>query len=237
MNYIDIFKKKIEEKRSASEDQNFLDEDFLNIFFNSIKLGVIKTAAFLSIKEVDELTLFSYFETALKEYLSVYPIDPGISHSLTKKGFKTWLNNERENHINWEYSNRYFEYLLKSGRSNKVVDETKQSSYSILSKMADPMSSIAVYNKGLVVGAVQSGKTANFNAVINRAIDSGYEIIIVLSGIMEDLRSQTQRRIEKDIIGEGKIDSGETTGAKGAGKIKRFGVSANSSQTDHLVSI
>lgn len=90
--------------------------------------------------------------------------------------------------------------------------------------MADPKSKSPIYNKGLVVGAVQSGKTGNFNAVINRAIDAGYEIVIVLAGIMEDLRSQTQQRIEKDVIGEGKIDSGEPTGTKGVGKIRRFGV-------------
>ena len=43
---------------------------------------------------------------------------------------------------------------------------------------------------------VQSGKTSNFNAVINRALDSGYQLVIVLSGIMEDLK-QTQLRIER----------------------------------------
>jgi len=224
MNYIDIFKKKIAESRSSEDDQSFLNDSFLNNFFNNIKDGVEKIGDFLGIQKVDELTLRSYFDTAVKEYLSVYPIDPGISHSLTKKGFKTWLNPRRESEITWDYSDRYFEYLEKSGRSIKVVEETKRTSYSILSKIADPKSSNAIYNKGLVVGAVQSGKTANFNAVINRGIDAGYEIIIVLSGIMEDLRSQTQGRIEKDVIGEGKIDSGEPTGSKGVGKIKRFGV-------------
>ena len=85
---------------------------------------------------------------------------------------------------------------MKIGRSQKVVDETRRSSMSIIKKIADPKSRSAVYSKGLVVGAVQSGKTGNFNAVINRAIDSGYGLVIVLSGIMEDLRSQTQKRIE-----------------------------------------
>ncbi|WP_417238766.1 Z1 domain-containing protein [Bizionia sp.] len=224
MNFIDIFKSKIAESRKLNKDVDFLNDKFLNIFFESIKSGVIQSGVFLGITKVDDITLRNYFDTAIKEYLSVYPIDPGISHSLTKKGFKTWLNQEREMDITWDYSNRYFEHLLKSGRSKKVVEETEESSYSILSKMADPKSSVAIYNKGLVVGAVQSGKTGNFNAVINRAIDSGYEIVIVLAGIMEDLRSQTQQRIEKDIIGEGKIDSGEPTGAKGVGKIRRFGV-------------
>ena len=224
MNFIDIFKTKIAESRKLNNDVDFLNDNFLNNFYDSIKDGVIQFGVFLGLQKVDDITLRNYFETSVKEYLSVYPIDPGISHSLTKEGFKTWLDNEREEDINWDYSNRYFEHLLKSGRSKKVVKETEDSSYSILSKMADPKSTRAIYNKGLVVGAVQSGKTGNFNAVINRAIDSGYEIVIVLAGIMEDLRSQTQQRIEKDIIGEGKIDSGEPTGTKGVGKIRRFGV-------------
>ena len=220
MNYIDVFKQIIKEEVSkASGDKKFIDN-----LFNHIKDSVITTGKVLRLPVVDEPTLKNYFETAKNEYLSVNPINPGISHSLIKKGFKSWLSPKRKDDISWDYSERYFKYLLKSGRSEKVVEETVDSSFSILSKMADPKSKSPVYNKGLVVGAVQSGKTGNFNAVINRAIDAGYEFIIVLSGIMEDLRSQTQQRIEKDVIGEGKIDSGEPTGTKGVGKIRRFGV-------------
>ena len=71
-------------------------------------------------------------------------------------------------------------------------------------------------------------KTGNFNAVINRSIDSGYGLVIVLSGIMEDLRSQTQKRIETDVIGEGRDVDTNTIGKKGAGEIERFGKLGNS---------
>ncbi len=225
MNYIDIFKKKIEEEvRKSNGDKAFIDS-----LFNTIKIGVIKTGVFLGLSNVDETTLKSYFETAKREFLSLHPIDPGISHSLTKEGFKSWLTEERNEDISWDYSERYFKHLSNTGRSAKVIDETRRSSLSILKKMADPKSNTAIYNKGLVVGAVQSGKTGNFNAVINRAIDSGYVLIIVLSGIMEDLRSQTQKRIETDVVGEGKIDSSEKTGAKGVGLIRKFGELGDSS--------
>lgn len=220
MNYIDVFKQIIKEEVSKSKG----DKKFIDNLFDQIKESVLATGKVLRLPEVDNTTLKSYFETAKNEYLSVNPIDPGINHSLTKKGFKTWLTEEREKEIDWDYSKRYFKHLKNSGRSGKVVEETEDSSFSILRKMADPKSKTPIYNKGLVVGAVQSGKTGNFNAVINRAIDAGFEIIIVLAGIMEDLRSQTQQRIEMDVIGEGKMDSGEKTGAKGVGKIKRFGV-------------
>ena len=235
MNYIDIFKQIIkEEVIQSSGDKKFIDD-----LFHLIKESVIKTGKFLRLPEVDETTLKSYFETAKNEYLSVNPIDPGISHSLTKKGFETWLNEKREKEITWDYSKRYFEYLKKSGRSEKVIKETEDSSFSILGKMADPKSKSPIYNKGLVVGAVQSGKTGNFNAVINRAIDTGYQIVIVLAGIMEDLRSQTQQRIEKDVIGEGTIESGEAIGKKGVGFKNRFGVLGGSNviQVKSLTSV
>jgi len=224
MNYKDIFKKIIKEEVLKNNG----DKAFIDDLYEKIKSNVILTGTILHLPNVDEITLKSYFETAKKEYLSVNPIDPGICHTLTKKGFISWLDGEREKETDWDYSERYFTHLLNSGRSAKVVEETRRSSHSILRKMADPKSKNAIYNKGLVVGAVQSGKTGNFNAVINRAIDSGYVLVIVLSGIMEDLRSQTQKRIESDVIGEGKIDSGESSGAKGVGKIERFGVSGNS---------
>jgi len=54
--------------------------------------------------------------------------------------------------------------------------------------------------RGLVVGYVQSGKTANFTAVAARAADVGYRLIIVLSGIHDSLRNQTQRRLNRELV-------------------------------------
>lgn len=225
MNYIDLFKNRITQE--VIKDGG--DKEFVDSLFNFIKNDITTAGNLIGLPLVDEITLETYFEIAKKEYLSVNPIDPGISHALTKKGFKTWLTDEREKDIKWDYSERYFKYLLKTGRSQKVVDETRRSSLSIIKKIADPKSNNSIYVKGLVVGAVQSGKTGNFNAVINRAIDSGYVLVIVLSGIMEDLRSQTQKRIESDVIGEGADDSTQNTGKKGVGEIRRFGQLGDSS--------
>ena len=59
-----------------------------------------------------------------------------------------------------------------------------------------------VPGKGLVVGYVQSGKTANFTGVISKAIDAGYRLIIVLTGTTNLLREQTQRRLDKELVGK-----------------------------------
>ena len=63
--------------------------------------------------------------------------------------------------------------------------------------------------RGLVVGYVQSGKTANFSALIAKAADAGYKIVIVLSGLHNTLRQQTQRRLERDLGRENVAGVGE----------------------------
>ena len=57
-------------------------------------------------------------------------------------------------------------------------------------------------NYGLVVGYVQSGKTANYTALLSRAADMGYTFVVVLSGILNDLREQTQKRLMRDLLGD-----------------------------------
>src|SRR5262249_52528168 len=55
-------------------------------------------------------------------------------------------------------------------------------------------------SRGLVLGYVQSGKTANYSAVIAKAADAGYKLIVVLAGVHEALRVQTQRRLDREIV-------------------------------------
>ena len=52
---------------------------------------------------------------------------------------------------------------------------------------------------GLAIGQVQSGKTQNFTAVTAKAFDAGYRVVVVLSGMTDDLRNQTQRRLMRDL--------------------------------------
>ncbi len=231
--YIDIIIKIIASKaKEYSQNYSLSPTYFLNLLpeIHDSIIAIIKVYGY---PEIDEVTLKNYYETAKNQYLSVNPIDIDPSNSLTKKGFRTWLTAERKEELknSWNYSDRYFTLLEKAGRSEKVIDETKKTSLEILEKMGDPKSREEFYVKGLVVGSVQAGKTQNFNAVINRAIDSGYGLIIVLAGLMEDLRNQTQLRIENDVIGEGLDIDTDTLVKKGVGAIRRFGNMGDSSVT------
>lgn len=223
--YIDIISRIISSKAKEYVQNNALSPSYFMNLLPEIKESIITVINLYGYPQIDELTLQTYFETAKNQYLSINPIDIDPSNSLTKKGFRTWLTAERKEEMknSWNYSDRYFALLEKTGRSVKVIEETKKTSLQILEKMGDPKSREEFYVKGLVVGSVQAGKTQNFNAVINRAIDSGYGLIIVLAGLMEDLRNQTQLRIENDVIGEGfDIDTNSLV-QKGVGSIRRFG--------------
>src|SRR6185503_10455964 len=80
----------------------------------------------------------------------------------------------------------------------------------ILERLGDPAGSAVYRARGLVVGYVQSGKTTNFTAVIAKAIDAGYRLIIILSGTTNLLRDQTQRRLDTELVGVENILRGVT---------------------------
>ncbi|MGB3724798.1 MAG: Z1 domain-containing protein [Glaciecola sp.] len=171
--------------------------------FAKIYDSVTIVADALGWTKIDKETFESYFEVVRKEIQAnhITTINPP---TILSKNKETWLTESKQKQIQWNYTSRYLEYLRGLGRSDSIVDEIESSSLKILSKLADPKSPSHTFVKGLVDGDVQSGKTGNFNAVINRSLDAGYKLIIVFSGIMDDLRTQTQARIDTDVIGDGK---------------------------------
>lgn len=81
----------------------------------------------------------------------------------------------------------------------EAVQTIHQASDRIVAWLQSPWAA-QIRTHGLVVGYVQSGKTANFTAVIAKAADAGYRFFIVLSGTKKSLRSQTQQRLEQELI-------------------------------------
>ena len=96
-----------------------------------------------------------------------------------------------------------FEQCLRSSPQWKAyqVDSVAAESLRILKRLPDPKGQHKFQGRGLVVGYVQSGKTANYTAVAARAVDAGYRVVIILSGIHDSLRSQTQNRLERELTG------------------------------------
>ncbi len=100
------------------------------------------------------------------------------------------------------YWPKYREYLkTKKGMSEDTLNTLHESANRVLESLAPPHTSKPAPRRGLVVGYVQSGKTTNFTAVISKAIDAGYRLIIVLAGTIDLLRLQTQRRLDMELVG------------------------------------
>jgi hypothetical protein len=101
----------------------------------------------------------------------------------------------------WYYWPTLRQFLLGSRTwstpSVRSLDETTDR---ILGQLSIP-STEQFDIRGLVVGYVQSGKTANYTALIAKAADVGYRLIIVLSGIDNGLRRQTHIRLNKELVG------------------------------------
>ena len=85
--------------------------------------------------------------------------------------------------------------------SIKAVDALDRSTDSVLALLEDPGREGPWDRRGLVVGHVQSGKTSHYSGLICKAADAGYKIIIVLAGLHNNLRSQTQIRLDEAFLG------------------------------------
>lgn len=113
----------------------------------------------------------------------------------------SWLAEHRDK-IEWSFWNRYKRYLRDVKRlpaaSQERLDEVTDD---ILGRLENPKRPGKWDRRGLVAGQVQSGKTANYTGLICKAIDSGYKLVVVLAGIHNSLRSQTQARIDEGVLG------------------------------------
>ena len=102
------------------------------------------------------------------------------------------------------YFDRYKRYLRRQDFSEAVIEQMESDCSRVLKQCANPELTLNVNErkkKGLVVGDVQSGKTANYLGLINLACDYGYKIIVLLAGMTDSLRQQTQSRVDSGFIG------------------------------------
>lgn len=124
-------------------------------------------------------------------------------------------SNEDAHDVNWIkriqaserlYANKYENYLKEEGMPPVIVDTISKSNDEVLSLLDDPYKSESFQRRGLVIGDVQSGKTSNYLSLITKAADAGYKFIIVIAGIHNNLRKQTQQRIDYGFIGRESLD-------------------------------
>lgn len=146
----------------------------------------------------------------------------GLGAVVDAEDFKPWLHDERINgEIKDFYWGRYRRLLGLKGLPRSVIDRTDEVTDRVLDRLGNPNNLSPWSRRGMVVGHVQSGKTANYTGLICKAADAGYRLIVVIAGIHNNLRNQTQARIDEGFIGR---DTGRLAHANKAQRQKIIGV-------------
>lgn len=186
-------------------------------------------------KEIDELVeekkllireIFSYeyisdevFDGIKQRLKSSWDLKKSVGVAIVdSEEFTSWYPSRKADLDNF-YWNRFTKYLKREHADkfvnvNPIADDfdtpdaftaIDRDSDKIMDLLGDPTQE-SFDRKGLILGDVQSGKTINFTAVMNKAADAGYKTFIILAGTIEGLRKQTQTRLEKEFVGATTIE-------------------------------
>lgn len=206
----------------------------------NMKCIVNTVTSMINFKYGDELPTIEDIYTEAEEiramYSAKYPVtDEEFAHIkitlssdiLHSIGVSITLRGRDSVHQSWYfvqendgfYWNRYKIYLKRNKRWGiEVVNRLHETTNGIMDDLGNPQDQTHPFQRrGLLLGDVQSGKTATYTAICNKAADAGYRVIIVLAGMMENLRVQTQERLDAEFVG---VESKYTLDKKAAQEIK-----------------
>lgn len=185
-------------------------EDILKISFTffdgkivtpeDIRTFIEKSKSLYPHAELNEAWLFRKLE-------SMHAVIVGTPDFLdSRTDHEDWFNPSANTPIRrefeWHFWDHYKTYLTTiKGWPTSVVNSMDRLSSEILSRIEDPYRKGGWDRRGMIIGSVQSGKTANYTALITKSADAGYKLFIVLAGIHNSLRSQTQSRLNDEFLG------------------------------------
>ena len=150
------------------------------------------TFSSLSSEEIEEVGASIKSEFSIK-------LDKGVL--IEEKNHEKWFL-ARKSQLDMKYWERYKKYLLADkGFSTRVVNSMDDILDTLTDLLGDPERNVRYKRRGLIIGDVQSGKTANYTGLICKAVDSGYKVVVLLTGTIERLRQQTQERIDEGFVG------------------------------------
>jgi len=182
-----------------------------------IKTTVENVNKLFSLSENELSTLREELETRYAVFSGQYRI---LDAEEDKKRIP-WIKNAKAE-VSWDFWNRYRMLLEHKNYAPDTLNKMDNLTDDILDRLIRPGSNVPFDKRGLIVGHVQSGKTGNYIGLICKAADAGYKLIIVLAGIHNSLRSQTQLRIDEGFLGfdtQQARSITKTTNRIGVGKI------------------
>lgn len=153
-------------------------------------------------------------EWIISQALAILVTSVGKAQELVDPNdYLEWLEkHDRSVWRSWPWLQIYLKERLR--RPSAVIGELDRSSDRVLELIGDPSREGLWDRRGMVVGHVQSGKTQHYTALAAKAIDAGYKLVVIFSGIHENLRQQTQERIEECITGKNSRDQFQPFGVR-----------------------
>ena len=183
-------------------DYSKIDEEFLQAFNETADQAAKTFPKFaelysllseLDVKEIQEAIKEEIYSSNNVKYT------PGEG-VIKRERHKEWLSTEK-NKISWDHWTIYKNYLKTKKFKRSSIDNIDKVSDIVVDLLEKPdVQDLPI--SGLLYGEVQAGKTATYTAVIHKAADAGWRIIIILTSNSKDLRLQTQERINFDVLGE-----------------------------------
>ena len=150
-----------------------------------------------------------------------------FGHAVQAAQHEEWLFNRKQSDeapetYYWDRLNQYLKH--QNELPSKVITSIDKVTDHILDLAGDPTTNGNWFRRGMVLGHVQSGKTSNYSALICKAADYGYKVIVLLTGMTNSLRTQTQQRINETFVGR---EASDITAVQdriiGVGKKKKKG--------------
>jgi len=159
----------------------------------------------------------------VKHLDTVYGTTQEDGHILKDK-FSEWYPQAKKS-IDFHYWDRLKAYWMnKTILPKEVVRSVDKVTDEIIGFVGNPNDKESWNRrKGLVMGHVQMGKTTNYSALISKAADSGYRIIIILAGLTNSLRYQTQVRLDKTFVGKSSVSDAAHTSTYEVATILKLG--------------
>lgn len=185
------------DKKRNSEPNSVTENDVEQCFLTWLKMAEI----YPDFSDVQPKDPMNFIKKLIREYKTKEEFLKPVGFCYQDDKIEPWLSQEKPD-INWFYWDRYRDYLRnKKHWSRDTLRSMDRDTDNILNGIANPKTKDPFDRRGLVIASVQSGKTANYIGLISKAADAGYKIIIVMAGIYNVLRNQTQERIEDGFVG------------------------------------
>jgi len=177
---------------------------------------VKKYSSIFDLSQTDIKRLVKHLET-------IYSTTQKDGHTL-KTDFKEWYGRSKRE-IDFHYWDRLKSYWTQSSiLPADVIRSVDQVTDEIMGLVGNPKDQASwSKRRGLVMGHVQMGKTTNYSALISKAADAGYKVIIVLSGMTNSLRYQTQVRLDKTFVGKSSVSDAAQSKVYDVARVLRAG--------------